>query len=218
MLQTTKVITAARAKIGLTAGQLGLINTSSFYVFRRDYSGTPPQIDSVSKLNIRLIVPEDIQKISQKLKVNFQENFSTGNGGMAATIGDDLVHWSLFACHRSYRKLIDGNIRLDSDSAYIFNMYTDPKHRGKEISARVLDAICSHLYRKGITKFYVFILTNNPSSIKSVSKAGFRKIGSVKYFRFLNFRFFKITGNTENKITLRKMLSVFAPTEICYVH
>jgi len=217
MLQLNKVSIALRGKIGLTAGQLGIINISKFFIFRRDYSGVLSQIEPDFELNIRLILPEDIPEISQKLKVDLHENFSRGNGGMVATVGKDVVHWSLFACNSVYPEMIDGNIRLDSDSAYIFNMYTDPKHRGQRISVRVLDAICSHLYLKGITKFYVFIITSNSASIKSVSKVGFRKIALVKYSRFLNFRLFKITGNKENMITLRRMLNVSAPNEICYV-
>lgn len=205
-----------RIAINFIVNKLRIINVYKFHVFKKRYS---PNSNSqcvqpkLGSLRIRIIAPDDIPKISQKLGANFQKIFNDGNGGFVATVNGNLVHWSLFGYKSVRQKTFVGIIRLNLDSAYIYSVHTDPMYRGCNIAPCVLDAICNYLYPEGITKFYSFILTDNKSSINAFFKAGFRNIGTVHTFLVLNFRFCKIIASEENKFDIKYMLNFSVPIQ-----
>lgn len=196
-----------RAVLGRWASRLGLFRASKFYFFARDYRGVSLHVKSRADLNIRLIKRDDVPVISEKLNKDFWEPFRQSSGGMVGTVGTDLVHWSLFVFDKVRQEFFDVDLQSESDSAFIYSMHTVPEYRGQAIAPKVVDAICSTLYQKGVRRFYLCVHVSNVPSILSVSKMGFIKIGLVIFVKVLGLRFCRVRGNTKSDgFVLRRML------------
>lgn len=174
---------------------------SKFYVLRKDSDCVQSKIETNEIFKIRPVDKKDIlnfHNISKGGRANIEKNFGRGVGGMAATVGDKLIHWSLYTLNSGYQEMVESKILLNPGSALIFSVYTHPDYRGKNIGGQVLDALCRTLSSKGITRFYVFIHMYNYSSINLFSKIGFQKIGSILFLKLVNLCFFRINGNSEH--------------------
>jgi ribosomal protein S18 acetylase RimI-like enzyme len=61
------------------------------------------------------------------------------------------------------------------EKAYLGFMYVDPKHRGKGINKKIIDALKDWSLSKNITEMRLDVYENNIAAIKAYEKAGFTK-------------------------------------------
>jgi GNAT superfamily N-acetyltransferase len=59
--------------------------------------------------------------------------------------------------------------------AYLGFMYTDPKHRGKRVNAKVIEALKEWCRSHKITELRLDVYNDNPSAIRAYEKVGFKK-------------------------------------------
>jgi RimJ/RimL family protein N-acetyltransferase len=57
--------------------------------------------------------------------------------------------------------------------AYLGFMYTDPKHRGKGVNRRIIEALKNWASAQNIAEFRLEVYVNNLAAIKAYEKAGF---------------------------------------------
>jgi ribosomal protein S18 acetylase RimI-like enzyme len=61
------------------------------------------------------------------------------------------------------------------EKAYLGFMFVDPKHRGKGINKKIIDALKEWSLSKNITEMRLDVYENNTAAIKAYEKAGFTK-------------------------------------------
>ncbi|TDE04609.1 GNAT family N-acetyltransferase [Flavobacterium hiemivividum] len=62
-----------------------------------------------------------------------------------------------------------------SNYAYLGFMYTDPKHRGKGVNAKIIEALKEWCRSHDITELRLDVYSDNPSAIRAYEKVGFKK-------------------------------------------
>ena len=174
---------------------------SKFFILRKDNDSVQSKIATNETFKIRPVEKKEalnFPNISKGGRANIEKNFGRGVGGMAAAVGDKLIHWSLYTLNSGYQEMIESKILLNPGSALIFSVYTHPDYRGKNIGGQVLRTLCRNLGSKGIKRFYVFIHVYNHSSVNLFTKVGFQKIGSVTFLKLFNLCFSRMKGDSGN--------------------
>ena len=80
-----------------------------------------------------------------------------------------------------YDKLF--NINLKKNQAYIYKAFTHPAYRGLNIYPALLNKVCLELSKEKIEKCYIATTPDNLSSKRGISKVGFKKVGSIWFFK-----------------------------------
>jgi len=62
-----------------------------------------------------------------------------------------------------------------SNYAYLGFMYTGPKHRGKGVNAKIIEALKEWCRSHDITELRLDVYSDNPSAIRAYEKVGFKK-------------------------------------------
>ena len=68
-------------------------------------------------------------------------------------------------------------------SAYVYESFTRADARGRGIYPFALRGICEDLHAGGVEKVWVAVEKDNPASLRSVSKAGFKEAFVISYRR-----------------------------------
>lgn len=59
--------------------------------------------------------------------------------------------------------------------AYLGFMYTDPKHRGKAVNSKIIEALTNWCRSQEIDELRLDVYNDNSSAIRAYEKAGFKK-------------------------------------------
>lgn len=78
---------------------------------------------------------------------------------------------------------IEMKFKPKDGEAYLFDAFTLPEYRGKNLFPIVLCNTLSYLKAKGYHRVLIFALNSNRASIKAIQKAGFRHFQSVISFK-----------------------------------
>ncbi len=74
-------------------------------------------------------------------------------------------------------------IPLARDEAYVYNNYTDPRFRGRNISAVRAVVMLRHFRELGYRRLVAVVVPENKAAFRSPDKAGYRPIGVIGYIR-----------------------------------
>lgn len=88
----TPEFNSLKDKLYSTAAHFGILRVSQRYLLRRDCYDMPREFKKWIALRIRPISSNDVSSISKKLNVDFGREIYDSDGGMVATIEDDIVH------------------------------------------------------------------------------------------------------------------------------
>jgi len=172
------------------------------------------RMDSQVDVNVRIITAEDIPKIEAKFEVfktaTIEERFQAGHVGFGAELGGEIVHVSWFSFGDVFVDSLRRRMRLDSESAYVYDGFTLPECRGLGIIGKTFSEALQYLYtQRGIKKFYVAISHANFPMQKVVQREGLRKIGAITYTRIMKWGVIRFEGATkEDREHLKKMFSL----------
>lgn len=198
-----------RAKFALTAANMGILKVTQRCFFRKVGNLSELQIDPEIQYDVRLIQTSDINKIPPEQRPAFKNNLEHSDGGMVADVGGNVAGWLFFAQKSCYHEVIDTTLKFDSDSAYIYNLFTVLNFRDCGIASNLLDKTSRYLNSQGKKYVYLTIFARNYSSIRAALKAGFREFGTVNFIRSLTFRIYRLRSKSESDLNvLKEMLSV----------
>lgn len=75
-----------------------------------------------------------------------------------------------------YARIETAKTYLKHDNyAYLGFMYTDPKHRGKGVNAKIIEALKEWCRSHKIIELRLDVYNDNPSAIRAYEKVGFKK-------------------------------------------
>ena len=74
-------------------------------------------------------------------------------------------------------------IKPKDREAYLFDAFTLPEYRGKNLFPTVLSNTLNYLKAKGYHRVLIFALNSNRASIKAIQKASFRHFQSVVFLK-----------------------------------
>jgi RimJ/RimL family protein N-acetyltransferase len=134
-------------------------------------------------------------------KVTLDEILRDSDVCFVATKDSRLVHWTHAAFRSTYIEEIGKRIRPNSNSAYIFGVFTAPNFRNFGVASAVIQEASFYLSDKGTDKIFILIDKHNSSMRKILTQAGFKKTGFVKLFRLGKMRLLRCNAR------IRAMLS-----------
>lgn len=100
---------------------------------------------------------------------------------------------------------IDRVIKVKNKELYIYDAFTLPDYRGKNLYPYILTYICQYGKEKGYTRALIFVLRENTPSKQGIEKAGFKQFQVIKYSRIFGLSFYRyspIEGGQEGVIFL----------------
>jgi RimJ/RimL family protein N-acetyltransferase len=156
-----------------------------------------PTANIHTSFNVSLISTADCRKIA--LENKWQNNFSADlntvfkQSDLCAIAQADgkLVHWTNISFKGAGVSEIKRKIILDSQSAYLFAIYTADGFRKKGITSHVIEAVIKHLQEIGIKKIYILIAPNNYKMLAIAERTGFKKLGKATLITIGNLSLFR---------------------------
>jgi len=199
-------------KSRLRAMSRSIFRREKIFVFERTLTDACFKIEAKVEVDARPAQHDDFPKISKRFKkfdTIAEERFKIGHICIVSDMHGDIVHLKWIAFNEAYAGELERKLRIDPDSAYIYDTYTVPEYRGLGIAPKVMEKAFSYLYERGIRKVYVCIRHNNFPSLRAAQKEGFRKIGSITYTRIFMLRLYRCKGETkEDYNKLKEMFSL----------
>jgi GNAT superfamily N-acetyltransferase len=164
------------------------------------------------KVNVRIAQSSDISF----LKHNFakfkgekaDKRLNLGHLCFVAEKNGNIVHYTWVAFEEIHLKKLNRKLQMESDAAYIYDVYTLPEYRGRGISSTVYAKIFEYLLEKGFKRAYCLISSNNYPSLRVAEKTGLRNIGEITLIGFFKLRKSIFKSKTfEDYMKLKKMFS-----------
>jgi GNAT superfamily N-acetyltransferase len=144
----------------------------------------------MSKINIRTATPADLN-----ILLEFEQGIITAERPYDPTLKEGKINYydiekMIEASHISvlvaeidseiigsgYARIETAKPYLKHDNyAYLGFMYTDPKHRGKGVNAKIIEELKEWCRSRKITELRLDVYNDNPSAIRAYEKVGFKK-------------------------------------------
>lgn len=144
----------------------------------------------MSKINIRTATPADLN-----ILLEFEQGIITAERPYDPTLEEGKINYydiekMIEASHISvlvaeidseiigsgYARIETAKPYLKHDNyAYLGFMYTDPKHRGKGVNAKIIEELKEWCRSRKITELRLDVYNDNPSAIRAYEKVGFKK-------------------------------------------
>ncbi|OGW16043.1 MAG: hypothetical protein A3G93_01895 [Nitrospinae bacterium RIFCSPLOWO2_12_FULL_45_22] len=86
---------------------------------------------------------------------------------------------------------IDKVIKVKHEEFYLYDAFTLPDYRGKNLYPYILTYVCQYGKEKGYTRALIFVLRENIPSQCGIEKAGFKRFQVIKYSRICGIPFYR---------------------------
>ena len=181
-------------------------------VVEKILTGSNTRVMLKIKVDFKLIQPDNFPDFAKKFKefeIDAEKLLQSGDMCIIAEANGRIISCVWVALNENYVMEMEKYIRMpDSNSAYLYAVYTVPEYRGFGVAAKAIEKLLVHLKKKGVRKVYALIHPNNFSSLRCFQKVGFKRIGMVHFVRILKLKIYVCKGLTrrDHKI-ITEMLS-----------
>jgi RimJ/RimL family protein N-acetyltransferase len=146
------------------------------------------------------VIMDGFDEISEWLKSNVREYpwiYSAKEIGVAREYGHlipfmkdggKIIGYTKVALNKVYIRDYDRLFNLGPGKAMFYDTTFLPEYRGKRLPQQLKKAIFELLRKKGVRWVFAHIEPWNIPSIRSNERAGFKKVGTNTYVKFLCFR------------------------------
>ncbi|MBP6181754.1 GNAT family N-acetyltransferase [Flavobacterium sp.] len=141
-------------------------------------------------INIRKAHPDDLEKL-----LEFEQGIITAERPFDSTLKEGKIHYydiekMISASHieilvaeidseiigSGYARIEAAKPYLNHETyAYLGFMYTDEKHRGKGVNAKIINSLKDWCRSKDISELRLDVYNDNNPAIKAYEKVGFKK-------------------------------------------
>jgi ribosomal protein S18 acetylase RimI-like enzyme len=155
---------------------------------------------------VKFLDPDSCKKIAfeNKWQANFtvdiNEILEDSDLSVIAEVKGHLVYWTQIAFKTAHVDEIERRISVDSESAYVYGVYTAKNFRKVGIASSVMAKVAEHLHERGIRRIFLFVDQHNQSMLKIAGTAGFEQLGKVKLIRIGKLKLCRYTRNMKNFI------------------
>jgi len=104
-----------------------------------------------------------------------------------------VVSYCWIAFDEEWIREIEMLIKPKDREAYLFDAFTLPEYRGKNLFPTVLSNTLNYLKAKGYHRVLIFALNSNRASIKAIQKASFRHFQCVIFLKLFGKGFHLIS-------------------------
>ena len=170
-------------------------------------------LEAATKVNVRLAGDSDISGLDRFEKFRGGkacERLKAGDLCFIAEKNGKIVSYAWVCFREGYVAELERKIRVNSNSAYGYDEYTDPDYRGKGILPTVLLSVSDYLFRNGIKEIYELVAFNNFPSLRSHRKIGAQGIGEVTLSRSFKLRRYRCKGVTPDDFNKLKEMFQFS--------
>jgi RimJ/RimL family protein N-acetyltransferase len=157
------------------------------------------------------ILPADLQVIEKRLKQipemhksDLEDRISNNHICCTAEYQGLVVFVSWIARGVCYSYLLDRQIELAEDEAYLYSAYTVPEFRGNGIHPSATTRRLNYLKQEGFLQAYAFVEPYNSAAQRMPGKVGYKKIGITGFLELAGFRwYFHKDGGKFSALTKR---------------
>ena len=111
----------------------------------------------------------------------FKNRFGQGDICCVSILEGEIIAYCWIASKRAYIGEIDRSMQLRDGEIYLYDAFTNPEFRGRNLFPGILTRILHYARQRGYHRGLIFTLSSNSSSIKAIKKAGFHKFQSVSF-------------------------------------
>ncbi|MEM2970473.1 MAG: hypothetical protein QXR63_06020 [Candidatus Bathyarchaeia archaeon] len=177
-----------------------ILRREKLYVFEASVTESLVKAKAKVNVNVDLVQKDEILEVIEKIR-SFEKNadkrLEMGHLCFVAKLNGEPVQITWFAFDEFYVGEIKRKIRVSRGSAYRYGSYTVPKFRGLGIHFQTTEKAYQYLSKIGIKKVYSCVRHDNFPMLKAARKVGYKKIGTITYFKIFNREFYKFKGETE---------------------
>jgi ribosomal protein S18 acetylase RimI-like enzyme len=188
------------------------VKKRKIFLLEKRINDFPFRLKTKVKINVQIFYKTEFNRIANKFidfRVNISNLLRNSDICAIAEINEKLVHWSFVAFKEAMVKEIERRVKLNPGSAYLYAVYTLPRHRNMGIAHEVIYKILCHLRERGIKAAYVIVGSDNLPMLKLAFKLGFKKIGNIKFIKLWKFKLYRCYSKTKKDyIVLRELLSL----------
>jgi len=173
---------------------------SNLFLYERKLDNFLLLQKSESPIQIYFLDVDGCKKVASEN--NWQANFTISINEIlentdvcaVAEFNQRLAHWTQISFGGAYVAEIDKKIRVDSKSAYLHGIYTEKDFRKMGIASAVMEKVSAYLLERGISRLYILVDSRNPSMLRVVAKAGFKRIGAIKLTKIGKLKLYRRKG------------------------
>jgi glycosyltransferase involved in cell wall biosynthesis len=192
-----------------------IFESNQMIFFKKDLSET--EIDSgtpeLENINITIEIvnaPQGLGHLAYLKEEEIKKRFVLGDICFLARANGEYTHYAWVRFKEADVTEIKKRVNFGKSSGVIYNCYTYPKFRGRNIYPYVLSKILDFLKEHGYRSAYIYAKASNYPSLRGIEKAGFREIGLADYKRIFKTVKSKFQGNEE-------FLRAVYKKKICFV-
>lgn len=117
--------------------------------------------------------------------LDWADRWARGEVCYSAWLDGACVHYSWVSRQDSYLAEVHESLQIGPDEAYIYDCFTDGRHRGQAIFPAVLSTLASDLFGQGVQRIWIAVEEENRSSTRAILRAGFVPAAELHYRRLL---------------------------------
>jgi len=119
--------------------------------------------------------------------VNITCELTKGSRALVYCLDQEVVGYLFFTSDSIYTKEIKGYLTPCADEVYIYNIFVNPKYRGRKIQYMLMNSVT--FYTPNINKAYISVRSNNYYSLRNITNNGFQFDGFVQVIFILGMKF-----------------------------
>lgn len=144
-----------------------------------------PQIVPNENCELLLLDKQTPELLKVSSETLIESRFSRGELCCCALFKSEVVSHCWIAFERECVGEIEREVRLRDGEVYLFDAFTSPAHRGRELFPAVLSKSLDWAEAKGYSRALIFALSDNQASVRAITKAGFKLFQTVTWLNML---------------------------------
>ena len=165
-------------------------------LFEKDLSEIPGLVYPKGKIKVKMGTHQDVPRLTRLLpwcSASFYRDWlSRGDIFFLAQIDNQIVHQTWISFKDNWVSLLNKKIVLREGEAYLYQIYTAPKFRDKEVCTAVQRRVLRYLKAQGYQKcFFLVNLKEHPST--RIYERFFGPIEGtlISYWRIMGYRSYR---------------------------
>ncbi|OGW40847.1 MAG: hypothetical protein A2Y97_13860 [Nitrospirae bacterium RBG_13_39_12] len=155
-----------------------------------------PIPETKSEFQWRLVQEEDFKKIEEfyrptSSKETPARRFEKGDFCLIALDGDQIVSMAWCAVKKNYVQPIEKTISIQNGTGCYYHGLTAPDYRGRGLFGAGICRLANILRERGSSEMFLYISSDNQSSMKGAMKTIFKPYVEEELTRILWMRFYK---------------------------
>ena len=134
-------------------------------------------------------IPELLELRDTISQTEAETRLSSGQICFVARLDNKMIYSVWFAPHQAWIDYLSFELPLRKDEGYLYESFCADQYRGGEVATNCQAYLQKYLKESGIRRIIGAVLKENGPGIRAVLKAGFFRVGTLRFIWFLKWQF-----------------------------